>query len=110
MKIIVFIINLVVQLAAGALGLLMLLLGLNGFSERQATPGLLFYVVSAVVSAIGLGVASALTAGWLVRSKSFGGFGASAAAVAVFSFAGWVILVVGFFAAVLIASAMRGMR
>ena len=110
MRIIVFVINALVQLAAAAVGLLLLLLGLNGFSERQATPGLVFYVVLSVASALGLGVASAFTAQWLAQKKSFGGLGASAAAVVVFSVLGVLILVVGFFAALFIASAMRGSR
>jgi hypothetical protein len=110
MRIIVFVINALVQFAAATVGLLLLLLGLNGFGERQATPGLVFYVVLGVASALGLGVASAFTAQRLAQKSSFGNLGASAAAVVVFAILGVLILVVGFFAAVIIAEAVRGMR
>jgi len=110
MRVVVFVINALIQLAAAAVGLLMLLLGLNGFSERQATPGLLFYIVSSVVSAAGIGVASALTAQRLAQKSSFGNLGGSLTAVLIFSAVGVLVLAVGFFAAVIIASAMRGAR
>ncbi|HVF43674.1 MAG TPA: hypothetical protein VM936_11715 [Pyrinomonadaceae bacterium] len=110
MRIIVFVLNALIQLAAAAVGFFLLLLGLNGFSERQANPGLLFYIVLSVGSAAGLGVASALVSKWLVQKKSFGALGASAIAVPVFAVVGVLILLVGIFAAALIASAMRGGR
>jgi len=110
MRIIVFVLNVVIQLAAAAVGFFMLLLGLNGFSERQANPGLLFYILLSVGSAVGLGVASAFASKWLTQKKSMGALGASAIAVPVFSVVGVLILVAIFFVAVLIATAMRGAR
>ena len=65
MRIIVFVINAVIQLAAAAAGFLLLLLGLNGFSERQSNPSLLFYIALSVGSAVGLGGASAFASKWL---------------------------------------------
>ncbi|HEV7889411.1 MAG TPA: hypothetical protein VGP08_02170 [Pyrinomonadaceae bacterium] len=110
MRIIVFVLNAVIQLAAAAVGFLLLLLGLNGFSERQSNPSLLFYILLSVRRAVGLGVASAFASKWLAQKKSMGGLGASAIAVPVFAAVGVLILVVGFFVALFIASAMRGSR
>src|ERR1700754_4325118 len=110
MRIIVFALNAVIQLAAAAFGFLMLLLGLNGFSERQSNPSLLFYIILSVGSAAGLGVSSAFASKWLVQRKSMGWLGASAIAVPVFALVGVLILIVGFFVAGFIASAMRGTR
>jgi hypothetical protein len=110
MRIIVFVISAVIQLAASAVGFLLLLLGLNGFGERQANPSLLFYIVLGVGSSAGLGVASAFAAKWLAGKRSLGGFGASAVSVVVFALVGVVVLVVGFFASLFIAEAMRGRR
>lgn len=110
MRIIVFVINAVIQLAAAAVGFFMLLLGLNGFSERQANPALLFYIVLGVGSAVGLGVASALAAKWLTQRKSMSTLGASAIAVPTFAVVGVLILFGGIFVGALIASAMRGGR
>ena len=110
MRIIVFLINAVIQLAAAAVGFFLLLLGLNGFSERQSNPSLLFYIILSVGSAVGLGGASAFAAKWLAGKKSLGGLGASAIAVVVFSVVGVLILVAGFFVSLLVAEAMRGRR
>ena len=110
MRIIVFVINALIQLAAAAAGFLLLLLGLNGFSERQANPGLLFYIVMSLASAAGLGFASALASKWLAEKKSLGNLGASAITVLVFALLGVLVLVVVFFIAVFIADAMRGRR
>jgi hypothetical protein len=110
MRIVVFVVNAVIQLAAAAAGFLLLLLGLNGFGERQANPSLLFYIVLSVGSAVGLGGASAFASKWLAGKKSLGGLGASAIAVVVFAVLGVLILVVGFFVALFIAEAMRGRR
>jgi hypothetical protein len=45
----------VVQLVAAVFGFFILLIGLNGFSERQATPSLIFYIVLSVVTVLGDG-------------------------------------------------------
>lgn len=107
MKIIVFIANALIQLVAAAVGFLMLLIGLNGFSERQAEPGLLLYIILAVVSALGLGAASVFTAQRLAAKTSLGKFGASAISVLGLAVIGVAILMIGFFAAILLAEALR---
>lgn len=110
MRIIVFILTAVIQLAAAAAGFLILLLGMNGYSERQATPSLVLYIALGLGSAAGLGVASAFAAKYLAERRSFGGFAASATAVTGFAVVGGLILVVSFFAAIVLAEIMRGMK
>jgi hypothetical protein len=110
MRIIVFVITALIQLAAAAIGFLMLLLGLNGFHEREATPSLIFYIVLGLGSAVGLGATSAFVARALVEKKALGRLAASAIAVVGFSVAGVLILIVGFFIALVLASAVRGMK
>ena len=110
MRIIVFILTAAIQLAAAAAGGLLLLLGMNGYNERDALPGLYLYVALGLGSALGLGLASAFAARWLVAKRSFGSWGASATAVLGFSVLGGVILVVSFFAAIALAEVMRGTR
>lgn len=110
MRVIVFVLNAVIQLTAAAVGFFLLLLGLNGFSERQANPGLLFYIIISVGSALGLGVASAFASKWLTQKKSIGALGASAISVPVFAVVGVLIIIACIFGAALIASAMRGSR
>lgn len=110
MRIIVFILSAVIQLAAAAAGFLLLLLGMNGYSERQATPSLILYIALGLDSAAGLGVASAFAARHLVEKRSFGVLAASAIPVIGFSIVGGLILVASFFAAIVLAEIMRGMK
>ena len=110
MRIVVFILNALIQLSAAAVGFFLLLLGLNGFGERQATPGIIFYIVMCVLSALAPPNASALTANRLAAKQSLGNVGGSLISVMIFSVVGVVVLVVIFFAAVFIAAAMRGSR
>jgi hypothetical protein len=110
MRIIVSVLTAVIQLAAAAAGLLLLLLGMNGYSERQATPGLILYVALGLGSALGLGLASAFAAKRLVERGSLGRLAASATAVLGFSALGGLILVASFFAAIVLAEIMRGMK
>ena len=110
MRIIVFILTALIQLAAATAGFLLLLLGMNGYSERQATPGLILYIALGLGSALGLGLASAFVMKHLVERRSFGSLAASATAVLGFSILGGLILVVSFFAAILVAEVMRGMK
>ena len=107
MKIVVFIINASIQLAAAALGFFMLLLGLNGFSGKQAEPGIYLYIILSVGSAIGLGVASAFTANRLGAKPTLGKIGASIISVAAFAVIGIVVLTVVFFASVFLVDVLR---
>lgn len=110
MRIIVFIVTAVIHLAAAAVGFLVLLLALNGYSEKQATPSLIFYILLSLASAPGLGGASAFAAKRLAKGKSLGSLGASATAVIGFSILGALILIAGFFAALVLAEVIRGMK
>lgn len=110
MRIIAFILTAVIQVAVAAAGGLFLLLGMNGYSGRDAEPGLYLYAALGLISAPGLGLASAFASGWLVEKRSFGRAGAAATAVLSFAALGGLIVVVSFFAAIVLAEAMRGAR
>ena len=110
MTVIVFILTAVIQAAVSAAGVFMLILGMNGFHERDAKPGLLVYVLLGVATTLVLAVVSALAANGLVKKKAMGRLAAGALSVFGFSAAGAVIMIVGFFVALLIASAMHDMK
>lgn len=103
----VLILTVVLQLTASAIGLFLLLLGLNGYSERQATPSLILYITLSLTSSFALGAASAFAAKRLAKRTSLGSFGASAIAVVAFSIIGVVVLFVGFFASFALAEILR---
>ena len=110
MKIIVFIITTLIQLVAAAVCFFMLLLGLNGYNEKDATPSLVFYIALSLISALGLGAASAYIANRLVEKPSLGSFGASAIAVVIFAIIGLVVLFIGWIAALFLAEAIRAWK
>lgn len=110
MRILVFIITALIQAVFAVIAFFTLLLGMNGYSEKQATPGLVFFVIISVANALGLGGASAYAAKRLVEKKSFGRFVASFTAVAGFSIIGALIVIAGFFAALILAEVMRGSK
>ena len=110
MRIIVFILTAVIQLAAAAAGLLILLLAMNGYSESHATPGLVLYIILSIGSAVGLGLASSLAAWRLVERRSLGGLAASTFAVLGSSILGALMLVAFFIAAIALAEVMRSMK
>jgi hypothetical protein len=107
MRIIVFIITALVQAAVAVVIFFMLILGLNGFSEQDATPSLIFFIALSVACALGLGGAGAFAAKRIAEKKSLGVVAASAISVFCFSFLGVLILVGGFFAALILASVMH---
>jgi len=106
-RIIVFIVTALIQAALALVGHLILLLAFNGYSEKQATPGLAFFFLLSAVSALGLGGASAFAAKRMVEKRSFGKFAAAATAIGGFAAIGVVILIAGFFVVLILAEVMR---
>ena len=110
MGILVLILTVVFQLTAAAIGLFVLLVGLNGYSERQATPSLILYIILSLTSALALGAASPFAAKRLAKRTSVGRFSSSAIVVVGFSFIGVIVLFVGFFASFALAEILRANR
>lgn len=108
MKIVFYILTAIIQLVVAVSGFLILLLGLNGFSERDATPSLILYLVVSVVTVLGDGAVGLLIGNWLVRKKrlSAGGFFGNALAVVL----GVGILVVTVFVGFVLASVIHDAR
>lgn len=110
MKILVFILTGLIQLTGAAVGLFLLLVGMNGYSERQAMPSLVFYVALSVATALGLAGGSPFVAKRLAARSSIGSFGASAIVVTSSAILGVAILVALFFASFLLAEILRGLK
>ena len=110
MRVIVFVLTAVIQLAAAAAGFLFLLLAMNGYSERHATPGLILYIILGLGGAAGLGVASTLAAKRLVERRSLGAPAASAIAILGSLMLGALMLAATFIAAIVLAEVMRKMK
>ena len=85
----------------------MLILGLNGFTGKQAEPGLLLFIVWGLLSALITGVLGIFLANYLAVKKAMNKIAATAIASVVFIIAGGISVFVGFLAAVFLVSAMR---
>lgn len=74
MRLTVFLVTALLSVAAAIFGFFILLLGLNGFSERQATPSLIFYIVFCLTSLLILSFLGTLIAkafvekGWMNKA------------------------------------------
>ncbi len=99
-----------IQLTAAAVGFFLLLIGMNGYSERQATPSLILYLVLSLASALGLGVGGVLVVKRLVKRKTLGRVAAAAVSVVGSSVLGFVVLVAAMFMALALAEVLRGMK
>jgi hypothetical protein len=107
MKIATFLITALVNAAVSFVLFFMLLLAMNGFHENDATPGLLLYIVWSLLSAVITGILGILLANYLATKKSWNKILATALSSLIFVIAGGVSVVVSFFAAVFLASALR---
>lgn len=107
MRLIVLILTVVIQLAVAVVGLFILLLGLNGFSEREATPALILYIALSLTSSFTLGASSPFAAKGLAKRTSIGSFGASTIVVVTFCILGVVVLFGVAFASFALAEILR---
>lgn len=107
MRIIVFVITAILQSLAGVFGLFILLIILNGYSERHTTPGMILYLAVGLLSVFSLSIGSAFFAKRLVDRKRLGVIGASLTSTVVSSIIGLVILFAGLCGAAVLAEVLR---
>jgi hypothetical protein len=103
----IFLITALVNIAIGAALFFMLIISLNGFTGKQAEPGLILFIVWAVIASIMMGVLALLTAIFLIERKSFNPWLTASLAIGIFIIVGAAIDFVGLVAAVVLTSAMR---
>ena len=108
-KIITFLTISGVNLAAGVILLFFLMLGLNGFSERDANYAFLFFIIGAFVTAALSGILGIVLLNVLIN-KNFRSVSASIIAVLIFSIIGAVINIALCFGGLIIAEIMRTSR
>ena len=106
MKIAAGIITFVLLMAAGVGLIFFLMLGLNGFSERDATPALVFYVVWLIFFAIVFGTISFFLTKFLI-AKTFNAILAMILSIIAASAIGLVVDFGGLIVSTIIASEIR---
>ena len=107
MRITVFIVTGIVAIAAAVFGLFVLLLGLNGYSERQATPSLIFYTVFCLVASLILSFLGTIAAKAIVNKQWLGKAAAAIVSIVLASTIGVVLVVVAVFASFILAEFLR---
>ena len=110
MRFIVFLITAVTQVVVAVSCFFVLLVGLNGYSERQATPSLIFYIVFSLISIIGMSFIAGFAAKYFLDKNWMGKGIASMVGIITSSILGAVVVVGGMFVAFAVAETLRGMR
>ncbi|MDQ3801574.1 MAG: hypothetical protein M3384_19300 [Acidobacteriota bacterium] len=107
MKIAAFLITALANAGIAFFMFFALIMSLNGFSESQAMPGLVLFIVWSVVFSIITGVLSIFLANYLATKQALNKFVSALISILAFILVGGILSVVGFFAAVFLVSAMR---
>lgn len=91
----------------GAVLFFMLLISLNGFTGKQAEPGLILFVVWVLLASIVTGVLGFFAANYLIENKSFNRWLAASLTILIFIGVGAAFNFVGLIAAAALTPAMR---
>lgn len=107
MKTAVFLFTATVNLGIGIILLFLLIIGLNGYSERQSTPGLILFIVWIFIFSFITAAFSFFTASFLNKKKSFSPFAAALISIIGFVLVGVVLDFIGIFAAIGLIEVLR---
>lgn len=107
MKAITFITTALINLGIGAAAFFMLIISLNGFTGKQAEPGLILFIIWTLLTAVFTGLLAFMSAGFLIDKKSLHPALAALMVIVIFVVIGTISDVIGFFAAVFLTSVMR---
>lgn len=103
----IFLATALANIAIGAALFFMLIISLNGFTGKQAEPGLILFIVWALLVSVITGVLALLSTNYFVKRKSFNPWLAALSAIAIFIVLGAAIDFVGLIAAVVLTAAIR---
>jgi hypothetical protein len=107
MRAIPFLITFLINLGIGVFLFFFLLLGMNGFSEKQAEPGLIFFIVWVLLASLITAILSVISTNYFTTQKSMNFWLAALLSTFIFVVIGAGLSVVGWFASLFITSAIR---
>ena len=107
MKAIPFLITGLVNIGVGVFLFFFLLLGLNGFSEKQAEPGLITFIVWVFLASLMTAILSVVSTNFFATRKSMNFWLAAFLSIFIFGAVGAILNVIGWFAALFVTSALR---
>ena len=107
MKFATFLVTLLANLIIGIILFFFLIIALNGFSESQATTGLIVFVVWEIIFSIIAAVFGVLAGKFFIDRKTFSSFVSGLMACLFFILIGAVFSFIGLIASVGLVSALR---
>ncbi len=107
MKAIPFAITALINTGIGVVLFFFLLLGLNGFSGKQAEPGLFLFIVWVLLVSLATSVLSVVTTNFLTANKSMNFWLAALIAILLSVIIGAVLSIVGWFTSLLLTESLR---
>ncbi|HSK70771.1 MAG TPA: hypothetical protein VK892_03680 [Pyrinomonadaceae bacterium] len=107
MKIGAFLLTATANLGIGIILFFFLIIALNGYSESQATPGLILFIVWILFFSLAAAVFSFFTVTFLTKKKSFSPFAAAVFSTIGFVFIGGILDFIGIFAAIGLIEVLR---
>jgi hypothetical protein len=110
LRLIVFLITALTQVVVAVSCFFVLLVGLNGYSERQATPSLIFYIVFSLIGIFGMSFIAGVTAKYFLDKHWMSKAIAAVVATLTSSILGALLIIGGMFVAFVVAETLRGMR
>ena len=102
-----FLITTLINIGVGAALFFILIISLNGFTEDQSAPGLILFIVWALLCSLAAGIFGFLSAKFLTEKKSYNAWLAALSAIAVFVIIGTIANFFGVIVVVFLTSAMR---
>jgi len=106
-KVVIFLVTVLVNIGIGIMLFFLLLLSLNGYSGKQAEPGLILFIIWVLLFSIAAAVCAYLSANFLITKKSLNWIAASLISILVFVAAGAILNFVGTVAAIILTEALR---
>ncbi|MDQ3712628.1 MAG: hypothetical protein M3388_10470, partial [Acidobacteriota bacterium] len=94
-KVVIFLVTALGNIGIGIMLFFFLLLSLNGYSEKQAKPGLILFIIWVLLFSAAAAVCAVLSANFLTTKKSLNWLAASLVSILIFVVIGAILNFVG---------------
>ncbi len=95
------------NIGVGVVLFFLLLLGMNGYSEQQATPGLITFIIWVLLVSLLTAILSVVTTNFFTTKKSMNFWVAALISIFVFVIIGVVFDIIGLFISIFVTEALR---
>ncbi len=106
-KVVIFLVTALGNIGIGIMLFFFLLLSLNGYSEKQAEPGLILFIIWVLLFSAVAAVCAVLSANFLTNKKSLSWIAASLVSILIFIVIGAILNFVGTVVAIVLTEVLR---